>query len=345
MLKVLSKVPLIPFHRSSGGDDNNKNDGGRNNDVSKNTVIESFCRACFRETSVLDFAKTYDVIEPVPKGGVGDGSRDTNRDDGSAAVTTFLMVHGGGGSRAMFRPHAELLSQRRSSGGGGGYRCVLIDLPGHGTMADIPLTLDGCVETVLSILRQEGLDPAHTIYVGTSLGAYTGFYTLDRLRSKYQVTLAGAVLMDCGQNVGPDCSLKASAGLWFLKILGKAMSNLGLMKAMLSVTQKPTQWKLVESTFGAGMFFDSAEQQVQCLHAVAPANHIPTLPFPILYINGSEDHRDSEDLWLSLCQDQVGSSLKVYEGGDHFFSHDSRFVDDLLDRMDAFAAKAVADQG
>jgi hypothetical protein len=148
----------------------------------------------------------------------------------------------------------------------------------------------------------------------------------------------GAVLIDVGQNVGPDCSMKAKFGLWLLRFLSTKMSNEGLMKTLLKVTIKsPADWKLIESTFGAGMFFADSEAQIQCLHSISPANHIPSYSFPVIFLNGSEDHRDSEEKWLRLCKDQERSYLKVYEGGDHFFSHDSRFYQDILDRMDEFA--------
>ena len=62
------------------------------------------------------------------------------------------------------------------------------------------------------------------------------------------------------------------------------------------------------------MFFQQGAAQCDCLHSVAPA---------------------SENKWLELCKDER-SELKVYESGDHFFCHDSRFVDDMLDRMDRF---------
>ena len=83
------------------------------------------------------------------------------------------------------------------------------------------------------------------------------------------------------------------------------------------------------------MFFQQGAAQCDCLHSVAPADLIPALDIPILYFNGSEDHRDCENKWLDLCKDER-SELKVYESGDHFFCHDSRFVDDMLDRMDRF---------
>jgi hypothetical protein len=38
----------------------------------------------------------------------------------------------------------------------------------------------------------------------------------------------------------------------------------------------------------------------------------------------------------------VQSELKDYEKGDHFFTHDSRFVDDMLGKWDLFSRRAVS---
>lgn len=304
--KCAGKFPLIPFDETKPEE---------SNDLSKNSVVKSYCKQCFQATSVLDFTKTYDVVNSTS----------------GKETSTFIMVHGGGGSRAMFRPYAEILSTK-------GYRSILLDMPGHGSLVETPLTLENCVKTVEDILDMEKLTKKNTIYVGGSLGAYTGFYVLEKLKDRF----CGAVLMDCGQNVGPDCSFKARLGIAFLRLVSKNMSNKGLMGALLGVTKKsPADWKLVESTFGAGMYFDQALQQIDCMHTVKPAEHIPSYDFPILFFNGSDDHRDSEDKWLSLCKNQELSFLKVYEGGDHFFSHDSRFVDDVIDRMVKFTSQVT----
>jgi len=310
------RYALVPFDPSNPDE---------SNDLKKNNTVYSYTKKCFEEVSTLDFSRTYDIVEPA------------TTPSSSLPIMTFVMVHGGGASRQMFQQHAKILAEKK------GHRSILLDLPGHGTLADTKLTLDSCAETVKSVLdeNQESLKltKANTIYVGASFGAYTGFYTLDKLKDRF----GGAVMMDCGQNVGPDCSWKASAGLWFLKLLSKNMSNAGLMSTFKDVTAKsPADWKLVESTFGAGMFFDSAVDQVHVLHSVKPADHIPNLDFPILFFNGSEDYRDSEDKWLSLCKVREGSSLKVFEGGDHFFCHDSRFVFEMLDMMDKFAKDRIA---
>mmetsp|Transcript_23160 Transcript_23160/g.39590 ORF Transcript_23160/g.39590 Transcript_23160/m.39590 type:complete len:344 (+) Transcript_23160:1-1032(+) len=289
----------------------------------KKTSIKSYCKACLKDVSILDYSKTYDIIEASTTSSI-----DKNK------PITLLWVHGGGATRALFRPHASALTQK-------GYRSILIDLPGHGTLVDTPLTLGNCVKTVKQIVDEEcsSTQTSQIIYVGGSLGAYTGFHILGALRESF----AGAVLMDCGQNVGPDCSLKARLGIWFLRKLSGQMSNKGLMGAMMGeVAKSKADYHLAECSFAAGMFFQQGPAQCDCLHSVAPAALIPLLDFPILFFNGSEDYRDSENRWLALCRDRERSALKTYEGGDHFFSHDSRFVDDMLNRMDKFILSAVS---
>jgi pimeloyl-ACP methyl ester carboxylesterase len=291
-------------------------------------VVPSFCKACFQEKSALDFSQTYDRINATP-------SNET-----TSSSTIFVFVHGGSSSRAMFHGHATELNERF------GYGSILLDLPGHGTLADIdtPLTLESCAKTlelVLTACNITAQSKEKIIYVGGSLGAYVGFYllALDRFKNIFN----GAVLMDCGQNVGPGSSFQAKAGLMLLSWMGKEFSNASLMSMFLDVTKKSTaDYKLVETVFGAGMFFDQAQAQVQCLRLVAPAQYIPKISFPILFMNGSKDYHDSQDKWLDISmknETTVPSELKVYEDGDHFFMHDSRFVNDVLESIHEFAKK------
>lgn len=50
------------------------------------------------------------------------------------------------------------------------------------------------------------------------------------------------------------------------------------------------------------MFFQQGGDQCVCMHAVSPADIIPTYDFPVLYFNGSEDYRDSKEKWLRIMQ-------------------------------------------
>jgi pimeloyl-ACP methyl ester carboxylesterase len=288
----------------------------------KNGTVQHYCKSCFRSKSTIDFDK-----DPVVISGTSPGA------------ATFVYVHGGGGSRQMFFEHALEMNKRH------GYGAVLLDLPGHGAKVDVPLTLDSCAEALRTTLEATGClekrkdDPQHNklVYVGGSLGAYVGFYLLDQFRDSFD----GAVLMDCGQNVGPGASLKAKLGLVMLKWVANKYSNADLMSMMVGVSKKSkADYKIVETCFGAGNFFEQGGAQVECLKGVAPADHLPHLTFPILFMNGGDDYRDSEQRWLKLCTNPK-SELKTYAGGDHFFCHDTRFLDDIFDRMHDLAASKI----
>jgi len=291
--------------------------------------MKHLCKSCFRENSNLDFSSSYHRIE--------------HDDDAHKSNVTFVFVHGGSSNQQMFHHHALQFKEKF------GHSSVLLDLPGHGTLVETPLTIDACDVQLGRVLTECGLivkngDGKYTktnsdqklVYVGGSLGAYVGFHVLDT----YQSIFDGAVMMDCGQNVGPDCSFKAKAGLVVLRWMGSGMTNAKLAELMMGETKKSkhSDYYIVETTFGAGWFFDQVAAQVNCLHTVAPAEYIPRLKFPILFMNGSKDYRDSESKWLELCK-HSDSELKVYEGGDHFFIHDSRFVEDILTRINDLVKK------
>jgi pimeloyl-ACP methyl ester carboxylesterase len=324
---------LIVPDKNNGGDDDNH--GGRNNNsnVMNAGGIKRLCRTCFESQSTLNYAATYDY-QPSRSG------------------TTFVLTHAASGCRQMFASYADYLHTHHQHG------YLLIDLPGHGTCVDLPLSLDSCVSHVRDILAAcQLLDNAASerlIYVGASLGAYVGFHLLAELlkdenninKNKNdgppphprRLLFHGAVLMDCGQNVGPGCGLASRIGLVVLRMLASHSSNYAMMKLMLPAITKniSNDYHLVDGVFGAGMWFDQVAAHVQCLRDVAPAELIPRIPIPILYLNGSLDHRDCETKWLSLSA-APHSKLKVYEGGDHFFTHDRRFIDDILAQMVEFA--------
>ena len=176
-------------------------------------TMRLYCKSCFETKSTVNFAETYTKI-PGTSG------------------TTIVFVHGGSGSRALFQAHAQELHQRF------GHGAILLDLPGHASLVEKPLTLETCAEALGTVLDDSGVKKMTSsdklVYFGGSLGAYIGFYLLERFKESFD----GAVLIDCGQNVGPGASFQAKMGLVFLSFLGGQLSNAALLKMIGGCHQK-----------------------------------------------------------------------------------------------------------
>eukprot|EP00291_Cryptomonas_curvata_P026623 CAMPEP_0172162628 /NCGR_PEP_ID=MMETSP1050-20130122/6784_1 /TAXON_ID=233186 /ORGANISM="Cryptomonas curvata, Strain CCAP979/52" /LENGTH=161 /DNA_ID=CAMNT_0012832653 /DNA_START=132 /DNA_END=614 /DNA_ORIENTATION=- len=133
--------------------------------------IETLDRETFMKLSSLDFTRTIDVLGPAA---------------GTAPAVVF--VHGGGSCRTMFLYHAREFAKQ-------GYRCVLLDLPGHGARMDEPLTMTSAIAAILDAVRLEapptadGRKPQKPLYIGGSLGGYIGM----ELLGAHPDVFAGAV--------------------------------------------------------------------------------------------------------------------------------------------------------
>lgn len=77
--------------------------------------ITMLCRPCFKQNASLDFSKNIEIM--------GEGYK-----------PTIIWLHGGGSCRKMFEVHARFMAEK-------GYKSILVDLPGHGTLMDQKLTI------------------------------------------------------------------------------------------------------------------------------------------------------------------------------------------------------------
>eukprot|EP00611_Tribonema_gayanum_P014935 TRINITY_DN264_c0_g1_i1.p1 TRINITY_DN264_c0_g1~~TRINITY_DN264_c0_g1_i1.p1 ORF type:complete len:393 (-),score=91.02 TRINITY_DN264_c0_g1_i1:569-1747(-) len=289
-------------------------------------AITTLCKACFRTQSSLNFDVTEDVVEPL---------------DGQPCLVTVIFVHGGGGCRLMFARAARALAAH-------GARCVLLDLPGHGARMDEPLSLDTAVDTIVATTRAHagsgdggggggGGGGTKPIYIGGSLGGYIGMEVLGR-----HPDLSGAaVILMSGQKVGVGRGWAASAGLAVMRAFLPLMGSATVLRGLVSQARKNGHISdecLLEISLRPGMFFRQGVQQVDILAASDPLASLPKFPGPILFINGSRDHHDAQDAWRAAAR---AASLIVYEGADHFFTHDSRFEQRFIDDAWAFALRYI----
>ena len=86
------------------------------------------------------------------------------------------------------------------------------------------------------------------------------------------------------------------------------------------------------------MFFHQSHAQIEILRASNPLEALPKFPGPIWFVNGSKDHRDSEHKWVEASKQ---ATLTVYDGADHFFSHDERYATRFKEEALEFANTKV----
>jgi len=89
---------------------------------------------------------------------------------GPAGAPVIVFIHGTRVTKTSWRAVAARLADT--------YRCVSVDLPGHGELADRPFTMDAAVDVVEAAIDAEcprgaAVDgPSRAVLVGLSLGGY-----------------------------------------------------------------------------------------------------------------------------------------------------------------------------
>ena len=103
----------------------------------------------------------------------------------------IVFLHGTRLTRAQWWPQLRRLA--------GAYRCVAVDLPGHGVLADRPFTIEAATDLVRAAIEAE-IPSGRAVIVGLSLGGYVAIDTAEA----YPEVVAGLVLAGCsGEAFGP----------------------------------------------------------------------------------------------------------------------------------------------
>ncbi len=101
---------------------------------------------------------------------------------GPPDAPALLLLHGTRRTRAMWRHQLDGLAD--------GFRVLALDLPGHGTLADVPFRLADATDLAAAVV---GTVPAgRAVVVGSSLGGYVG---MD-LAARHPALVAGLVLVN-----------------------------------------------------------------------------------------------------------------------------------------------------
>jgi pimeloyl-ACP methyl ester carboxylesterase len=110
---------------------------------------------------------------------------------GPADGPGIVFVHGTRLTRAQWWPQLRRLSRA--------YRCVAVDLPGHGVLSDRPFTTEAATDLVRAAIEAE-IPAGRAVIVGLSLGGYVAIDTAEA----YPERVSGLVLAGCsGEAFGP----------------------------------------------------------------------------------------------------------------------------------------------
>jgi pimeloyl-ACP methyl ester carboxylesterase len=118
---------------------------------------------------------------------------------GPPGAPTILFVHGTRLTRAAWGPQVAGLADT--------YRTIAVDLPGHGTLADQPFTLDGATAHVANAIDAAASD-RRAVVVGLSLGGYVAMELAARSPERVRgLVLAGATAEPTGPKMLPYLAL------------------------------------------------------------------------------------------------------------------------------------------
>lgn len=147
---------------------------------------------------------------------------------GPAGAPAIVFVHGAMMGRSVWAPQIERLSGR--------FRCISVDLPGHGTNRRTRFTLDAAADGVT-----EAIDRAaggRAVVVGLSLGGYTatavagrhpekvrGLVIAGSTREPEGLSRLGFLLYAYGLRLAPEPAVRAVALAWFRRRYGPAVAG------------------------------------------------------------------------------------------------------------------------
>jgi pimeloyl-ACP methyl ester carboxylesterase len=206
---------------------------------------------------------------------------------GPADAPAIVFVHGTRLTRAQWDPQMRLLSTR--------YRCIALDLPGHGALADVPFTRDAAAGTVADAI--EAASPSgRAVVVGLSLGGFVAIDTAER----YPDVVAGLVLTGCSaEPVGPTAFLMR---LLARLLAGAPDGSLDAVNRSFFRFRYPA--RLAEPIIERGFWPQGGAAALRSISGTPYMGRLARLWTPVLVVNGALDpvFGPGGEAWARACR-------------------------------------------
>lgn len=324
-------------------------------------VKSSVCKDCFKKSVLLDWSRNEDIIE----------EQEEENDSSLLPVQDIIMLHGGGGCRLMYSTLArEIVAKNRAARlqqqnqqlhptNAFRFRCILPDLPGHGTrMDETDLTTTNLIKCVIEQVVNKfcfadgktGTKMMKPIVLGGSFGGYLAM----ELVGQHPDLFSAAVISVAGQNVGAGRGLAAGIAL----SIGRFAAVWSLLSSakLASLVLGQVPWKdmdvslLVHDSLEGGFYFKRQQQLIEFLQSTNSraavskfVNYVPEKkqeagnPVTMLFANGGADHRDMEIELVNIAKEGYDNATKRVMMNNQDDDHDAP----LSSRRSVFATTKV----
>ncbi len=188
--------------------------------------------------------------------------------DGPAIV----FIHGTRLSRTQWAPQLLRLSDR--------YRCIAVDLPGHGVLADRPFTVEDAIATVEAAIEAESAT-GRAVLVGLSLGGYIAIDTAEACPER----VAGLVLAGCSAE-------PVGAMAWPFRMLAGTLERAprrGLDTANRAFFRLRYGGTVAADVIGGGFWSAGGATALRLVVGRRYLDRLSRLWTPVLIVNGALD--------------------------------------------------------
>jgi pimeloyl-ACP methyl ester carboxylesterase len=206
---------------------------------------------------------------------------------GPSGAPGIVFLHGTRLTRAQWAPQLRRLARS--------YRCVALDLPGHGVLADRPFTIEAASDLVRLAIEAE-IPSGRAVIVGLSLGGYVAIDTAE----VYPEHVAGLVLAGCsGEAFGPMS--------WpyrlFRALLERAPASLQ-DTANRAFFRLRYGRRIAEPIIAGGFWPQSGAAALDLLIGRRYLDRLGRLWTPVLVVNGSLDpvFGPGGEYWAASCR-------------------------------------------
>lgn len=239
---------------------------------------------------------------------------------GPVDAPAIVFIHATRFTRTQWYPQVRRLADR--------FRCVAIDLPGHGRRAGEPFAMEAAVAAVAEAIAAE-VPSGRAVLVGLSLGGYVAIETA----AAHPEMVAGLVLAGCSaEGFGPHAWVFRAFGL----LLERAPAPLS---SLLSRTWFRVRYgrAIAGPIAEAGLWPVGGAQAVRAITGRRVLERLGRLWVPVLIVNGTLDivFAPQGDHWAASCRAGRHATLR---GATHLSNLDrprafARLVASFTDRV------------